>query len=153
MKMKWKALLVASLLTAGSVWSVGGRADDAKLGGYGQEIVVLMPSRSNAYLAQWIHGAEKSAAEDNFKLTVVENNFDQTEQEAQAQQRISSPKQPAAYIWWPADNQAELATLRGLSRGAPITARTRFSGLTETASCSKSTGCPRRTAPLTPSQA
>jgi ABC-type sugar transport system substrate-binding protein len=93
----------------------------AKLDGGGKEIVVLMPSRSNAYLAQWIRGAEKSAAEDNYKLTVVENNFDQTEQDAQTQQRISSPNQPVAYVWWPADNQAGIATLRRLSRtGVPV---------------------------------
>jgi len=96
-------------------------AADAKLNGDGKEIVVLMPSRSNAYLAQWIRGAEKSAAEANYKITIIENNFDQTEQDAQAQQRISSPNQPAAYVWWPADNQAGLATLRRLSRtGVPV---------------------------------
>jgi len=94
---------------------------DGKLDGEGKEIVVLMPSRSNAYLAQWIRGAEQSAEEANYKLTVIENNFDQTEQDAQAQQRISSPTKPAAYVWWPADNQAGLATLRRLSRtGVPV---------------------------------
>lgn len=93
----------------------------AKLDGDGKEIVVLMPSRSNAYLAQWIRGAEESARETNYKLTVIENNFDQTEQDAQVQQRLNLPNQPAAYIWWPADNQAGLATLRRLSRsGVPI---------------------------------
>jgi ribose transport system substrate-binding protein len=37
------------------------------------------------------------------------------------QQRIGSPNQPVAYVWWPADNQAGIATLRRLSRtGAPV---------------------------------
>ena len=94
---------------------------DGNLDGDGKEIVVLMPSRSNAYLAQWIRGAERSAEEANYELTVIENNFDQTEQDAQAQQRISASKQPSAYVWWPADNQAGLATLRRLSRtGVPV---------------------------------
>jgi ribose transport system substrate-binding protein len=94
---------------------------DGKLDGEGKEIVVLMPSRSNAYLAQWIRGAEQSAKEDNYKLTVIENNFDQTEQDAQVQQRLNLPSQPAAYVWWPADNQAGLATLHRLSRsGVPV---------------------------------
>jgi len=94
---------------------------DGKLDGEGKEIVVLMPSRSNAYLAQWIRGAEESAKEGNYKLTIVENNFDQTEQDAQVQQRLGMPSQPAAYVWWPADNQAGLATLRRLSRsGVPV---------------------------------
>ena len=94
---------------------------DGKLDGEGKEIVVLMPTRSNAYLAQWIRGAEQSAKESNYKLTVIENNFDQTEQDAQAQQRLSMPEQPLAYVWWPADNQAGLATLNRLSRsGVPV---------------------------------
>ena len=116
MQAKRKAALAASMLAIAALWAGDGHAGEAKVDGHGQELVVLMPSRSNAYLAQWIRGAEKSAAEDNYKLTVVENNFDQTEQDAQAQQRIASPKQPAAYIWWPADNQAGSATLRRLSR-------------------------------------
>ncbi|MBL0374291.1 sugar ABC transporter substrate-binding protein [Rhizobium sp. KVB221] len=94
---------------------------DGTLDGEGKEIVVLMPSRSNAYLAQWIRGAEQSAKEGNYKLTVIENNFDQTEQDAQAQQRLGMPEQPLAYVWWPADNQAGLATLNRLSRsGVPV---------------------------------
>ncbi|CAN7673561.1 sugar ABC transporter substrate-binding protein [Rhizobium sp. LjRoot254] len=94
---------------------------DGKLDGQGKEIVVLMPSRSNAYLAQWIRGAEQSAKEGNYKLTVIENNFDQTEQDAQVQQRLGMPDQPLAYVWWPADNQAGLATLNRLSRsGVPV---------------------------------
>ncbi|MEQ8448639.1 MAG: sugar ABC transporter substrate-binding protein [Nitratireductor sp.] len=106
------ALLPASLMA---------QEPDGKLDGNDKEIVVLMPSRSNAYLAQWIRGAEQSAEEANYKLTIIENNFDQTEQDAQAQQRISSPVKPAAYVWWPADNQAGLATLRRLSRtGVPV---------------------------------
>lgn len=121
--MDWKVLArlgVAFTLTAASVPAFA-QEPDGKLDGEGKEIVVLMPSRSNAYLAQWIRGAEKSAAESKYKLTVIENNFDQTEQDAQAQQRIGSPNQPAAYVWWPADNQAGLATLRRLSRtGVPV---------------------------------
>lgn len=111
------AMSLAAVLPVAAV----AQEPDGKLDGGGKEIVVLMPSRSNAYLAQWIRGAEKSAAEANYKLTVIENNFDQTEQDAQTQQRISAANQPAAYVWWPADNQAGLATLRRLSRtGVPV---------------------------------
>lgn len=112
----------AALFAVVLAWApVMAQEADGKLDGEGKEIVVLMPSRSNAYLAQWIRGAEKSAAEANYKITIIENNFDQTEQDAQAQQRIGLPNQPAAYVWWPADNQAGLATLRRLSRtGVPV---------------------------------
>lgn len=110
------ALAVALAATAALAQDAG-----PKLDGEGKEIVVLMPSRSNAYLAQWIRGAEAAAKESNYKLTVIENNFDQTEQDAQVQQRIGAATQPVAYVWWPADNQAGLATLRRLSRtGVPV---------------------------------
>jgi len=121
MKRSIQASFAAVLAVAGFWAHADAQEADGKLDGEGKEIVVLMPSRSNAYLAQWIRGAEKSAAEANYKLTIVENNFDQTEQDAQAQQRIGSSNQPVAYVWWPADNQAGLATLRRLSRtGVPV---------------------------------
>ncbi len=109
-------LAIAASLMVALPLSANAQEPDGKLDGESKEIVVLMPSRSNAYLAQWIRGAEKAAEEANYKLTIIENNFDQTEQDAQAQQRINSPNQPVAYVWWPADNQAGLATLRRLSR-------------------------------------
>ncbi len=117
-----KTLIVPTVIVAAAAAGAqAASAADAKLDGGGKEIVVLMPSRSNAYLAQWIRGAEQSAKEDNYKLTVIENNFDQTEQDAQTQQRITAPNQPVAYVWWPADNKAGLATLRRLSRtGVPV---------------------------------
>ncbi len=116
-----KYMAALGALAFGLSLAITANAADTKLDGGGKEIVVLMPSRSNAYLAEWIRGATKSAKEDNYKLTVIENNFDQTEQDAQTEQRISMPHQPAAYIWWPADDRAGLATLRRLSRtGVPV---------------------------------
>lgn len=116
-----ETLFVLTGLALGFATTQPATAAAPKLDGGGKEIVVLMPSRSNAYLAEWIRGAEQSAKEDDYKLTVIENNFDQTEQDAQTEQRIALPHQPAAYIWWPADDRAGIATLRRLSRtGVPV---------------------------------
>lgn len=121
MKFPAKSSLFAAVAILGSLYMSSGQAAETKLDGEGKEIVVLMPSRSNAYLAQWIRGAEKAGKETNYKITIIENNFDQTEQDAQVQQRISAPNKPVAYVWWPADNQAGLATLRRLSKtGVPV---------------------------------
>jgi ABC-type sugar transport system substrate-binding protein len=120
-KRSLRYLLALSIVGLGVCPAWTAKAADASLSGGGKEIVVLMPSRSNAYLAQWIRGAEASAKEDDYKLTVIENNFDQTEQDAQTEQRIALAHQPAAYIWWPADARAGVASLRRLSRtGVPV---------------------------------
>jgi len=56
----------------------------------------------------------------NFKVTVVENNFDQAEQDLQVQQAIASGTKPDIYVFWPADSKAGVASLRALSQtGVP----------------------------------
>jgi ABC-type sugar transport system substrate-binding protein len=83
--------------------------------------VVLMPSTTNNYLAEWVKGAEEEAARLNYTLKIIENNFDQAEQNTQAQQQINAGTQPDAYVWWPADNNAGVATLQALAAtGVPV---------------------------------
>ncbi len=101
--------------------ATGGAAAGGAIDGGGGLIVVLMPTRANNYLAEWIKGAEEEAAADNFTLKIIENNFDQSEQDVQVQQQIASGDTPVAYIWWPADNRAGIASLQQLSNtGIPV---------------------------------
>lgn len=94
---------------------------DVTLDGGGKSISVLMPSTSNNYLAEWRRGLEKTAADLNYKVTVVENNFDQSEQDLQVQQAIASGTKPDIYVFWPADSKAGVASLRLLSQtGVPV---------------------------------
>jgi ribose transport system substrate-binding protein len=87
----------------------------------GKRITILMPSSTNNYLAEWIRGANEEAARQGIELRIVENNFDQAEQNVQAQQEIAAGTPPDLYGWWPADNNAGVATLQALAAtGVPV---------------------------------
>jgi ABC-type sugar transport system substrate-binding protein len=90
------------------------------LDGKGQTIMVFMPSTSNIYLKDFLTQVEDEAKTLNFKTKVIQNNFDQTEQDQQVQQYIASGEKPAAFIWWPADAKAGINSARQLKRIAPV---------------------------------
>jgi ribose transport system substrate-binding protein len=103
--------------TAAAPATSGGGSIDGK----GELIVVLMPSTTNNYLAEWVKGAKEEAARTNFKLKIIENNFDQSEQDVQVQQELASGDKPIAYVYWPADGKAGVASLRQLFQtGIPV---------------------------------
>ena len=84
-------------------------------------IVAFVISSTNPYVGQWKKGAEAKAAELGYDIKVVENNFDQTEEDSQVQQELASGDKAAAYIWWPMQNAAGINSLRALSAtGAPV---------------------------------
>lgn len=85
------------------------------------QIFILMPSSSNNALAQWQRGAKAEAKKQGYDLKIVENNFDQNQQNVQVQQQLASGQKPVAYVWWPADARAGLAAQRQLFRtGVPL---------------------------------
>ena len=89
--------------------------------GGGALIVVLMPSTTNNYLAEWVKGAREEAGRLNYELKIIENNFDQAEQDVQVQQQLASGDEPVSYVWWPADNRAGIASLQALAdTGIPV---------------------------------
>ncbi|MFN8456913.1 MAG: sugar ABC transporter substrate-binding protein [Anaerolineae bacterium] len=89
-------------------------AATGKVDGQGGQITILMPSTSNNYLAEWAKGAKEQAESANYKLKMIENKFDAAEQDVQVQQQLASSDNSVAYIWWPADNKAGVASLRRL---------------------------------------
>jgi ribose transport system substrate-binding protein len=90
-------------------------------GAAGKHVVVLMPTTTNNYIAEWARGARDEAATQGMTIDIIENNFDQAEQNTQAQQQINAGEQPDAYVWWPADNNAGVATLQALAAtGVPV---------------------------------
>ena len=91
------------------------------LDGGGKSITVFMPSTSNNYIAEWARGLKATAAELNYEVTTVENNFDQAEQDLQIQQALASGTKPDLYVFWPSDAKAGIAALRSLAQtGVPV---------------------------------
>ena len=101
----------------------GGSTSPSNSGGASSShlIVVLMPSTTNIALAQWVLGAQKLAQLDGYTLKIIENNFDQSQQNQQVQQELGTSDKPVAYVWWPADASAGVISLRALAKtGVPI---------------------------------
>ena len=109
----------ASATTGGEAGASTESAPEASGGG---SIVAFIPTTTNTYIAEWARGAEERAAELGYELTIIENNFDQAEEDTQVQQQLGAADPSlAAYIWWPSDNEAGVASLQALyDSGVPV---------------------------------
>jgi ribose transport system substrate-binding protein len=88
-----------------------------------KKLVVFMPPGTDNYLAEWERGAKQEAAQLGYEIKIVENKFDQSEEDVQVQQQLASGDKPGAYVWWPVDNAAGVASLRKLGQsGVPVIA-------------------------------
>lgn len=111
-------------------------ADSMTAGPMGpQTIVAFIPTTTNTYIAEWARGARETAEELGYELKILENQFDQAEQDTQVQQELGAGDESvAAYAWWPSDNEAGVVSLRLLSEtGVPViqTNQLPFSGSEE----------------------
>ena len=93
------ALALAAVAVAAAVVGVGSGATKSK-----GLIIIFGPTSSNNYVAQLYKGARETAKKLNYDLKIVQNNFDQSEEDNQVQQQLSSGTKPLAYGWWPSDN-------------------------------------------------
>ena len=85
-----------------------------------KKVTVLMPPSTDTYLAEWQRGAREQGEALGFDVTIVENNFDQAEQDLQVQQALSGDL-PDMFVWWPVDNAAGVASLKAMSEsGVPV---------------------------------
>src|SRR3954454_17754852 len=71
-------------------------------------------------MKDFLTALEEEASRRNYKTQDIQNNFDQTEEDQQVEQYISSGQKPAAFIWWPADAKAGVNSARQLCRIAPV---------------------------------
>jgi ABC-type sugar transport system substrate-binding protein len=118
-KQVWRAGVLA--LAAAAVAAVAvGTSSGAPKASKGQ-IIIFGPTSSNNYVAQLYKGARATAARLGYDLKIVENNFDQSEEDNQVQQQLSSGSKPLAYGWWPSDNKAGIGSQRALAQsGVPV---------------------------------
>jgi ribose transport system substrate-binding protein len=105
--------------------STGGGGDSAgggsgTLDGEGQLIKVFMPTTANVYLAAAAKAVEAEAEELGFTSSIIENNFNQTEQDQQIQEWLATGEEAAAIAIWPASAANATASIRALSQVAPV---------------------------------
>jgi ABC-type sugar transport system substrate-binding protein len=90
------------------------------LEGNGELLKIFMPTTSNVYLAAAAKAAEARAEELGYTTSVIENNFSQTEQDQQVQEWLATGEEAAAVMFWPASAANATASIRALSRVAPV---------------------------------
>jgi ABC-type sugar transport system substrate-binding protein len=84
-------------------------------------IVAFIPTTTQNYVGGWARGAKKEADRIGLQLQLIENNFDQNEQDSQVRQHLGSGSKPLAYIWWPTNAPAARASLQALHQtGVPV---------------------------------
>jgi len=129
----WRSIAlatVAGVILAGTVAcssSSGGGSSSGdaaggtgSLDGGGKLLKIFMPSTSNIYLAAAAKAAEAEAEALGYTSSVVENNFDQTEQDQQIQEWLATGEEAAAVLVWPASAANATASIRALSKVAPV---------------------------------
>jgi len=123
------SVLALGLAVGGSACSsgssdsgTGGESGEGtgSLEGDGELLKIFMPSTSNVYLAAAAKAAEARAKELGYTTSVVENNFDQTEEDQQVQEWLATGEEAAAVMIWPASAANATASIRALSRVAPV---------------------------------
>lgn len=120
MKIKFR-VLGATLSIAMAATALTGCGDVGTASDGGKTVVVFMPPSSDSYLAEWQRGAKAEAEKLGMELKIQENQFSQPEQDTQVQQELGRGSKPSAYVWWPVDNAAGLASLKKLHEsGVPV---------------------------------
>jgi ribose transport system substrate-binding protein len=116
--------LAVSMTACSSGASTGGEtaatAGTGSIEGNGALLKIFMPSTSNVYLAAAAKAAEAEAKALGFTSSIVENNWDQTEQDQQVQEWIATGEEAAAVLLWPVSAANATATIRALSEVAPV---------------------------------
>lgn len=88
--------------------------------GGGALLKVFMPSTSNVYLAAASQSIKDQAKALNYTVNIVENNWDQTEQDQQVQEWLATGEHASAVLFWPAGAAAATNSIRLLSAQAPV---------------------------------
>ncbi|MEV5010800.1 substrate-binding domain-containing protein [Streptomyces sp. NPDC055692] len=114
-------MLVSACGGSGSSGSAkGSGSGTGKLDGGGKLIMVFMPSTSNVYLKGDADAIRAEAKKLNYTVKIVENNFDQAQQDQQVQQWLATNEKASAVLWWPASADAGINSSRLLAARAPV---------------------------------
>ncbi|GAA1001421.1 substrate-binding domain-containing protein [Subtercola frigoramans] len=131
--LSWQTVAAAALITGLTVatagCSTGGSSSSSTaaagsgsgtLDGKGALIKIFMPSTSNVYLAAAAKAAAAEAKTLGYTSSIIENNFSQTEEDQQVQEWLATGEKAAAVLIWPASAKNATASIRALSKVAPV---------------------------------
>jgi ABC-type sugar transport system substrate-binding protein len=127
---RWKILAAATLsgsllglAACGSGTAASSGNDVAGTGsvkGDGGLLMVFMPSTSNVYLKAAAESIKTESANLDYKVKIVENDWDQTEQDQQVQEWLATGEKAEAVLFWPASAAAATNSIRQLASKSPV---------------------------------
>jgi ABC-type sugar transport system substrate-binding protein len=97
-----------------------GSGSAGTLEGKGKTIVAFVVSTANNYVGADVKAMQAEADKLDYKLEVISNNFSQTQEDQQIRQYLSGGQKPAAFLYWPANNDSGANSARLLSKTAPV---------------------------------
>lgn len=112
--------LAACSTSGGNTGSPASVEGTGALDGGGKTIVAFTVSTANNYVNAMTSSMKDEAAKFNYKLKIIENNFDQTQEDQQVRQFLASGEDAAAFIYWPATNESGVNSSRLLSARGPV---------------------------------
>ncbi len=104
----------SSSSSGGSTGGGGGGSSASK------EVIAFTPTNENPHVAKYNKVLEETFAKEGYKLKVYTNNFEQHEEDQQVEQVLATGAEPSAFIYWPSDNEASIASVRKISKVAPV---------------------------------
>lgn len=113
-------VLALAACTSTSDSGAGSTKGTGSLDGKGATIVAFLVSTSDNYVGAGAKAMQAEADKLHYKLKIVANNFSQTQEDQQVRQYLSSGQKPAAFLYWPANNDSGANSARLLSRTAPV---------------------------------
>lgn len=121
------AAFAVALLAVGVAACGGGGSTDESTDGtttsggdVNKSVIAFTPTTENNYVALWTKAVQEILGNAGYTVKFFENNFDQSEEDQQVQQVLASGEEPGAFIYWPSDNEAGIASARRLSATAPV---------------------------------
>jgi ABC-type sugar transport system substrate-binding protein len=85
-----------------------------------KEVIAFTPTNENPHVAKYNKVLEANFAKEGYKLKVFNNNFEQHEEDQQVEQVLATGANPSGFVYWPSDNEASIASVRKLSKVAPV---------------------------------
>jgi ribose transport system substrate-binding protein len=119
------ALSLAACGGGGNSSSGGGSSSTASSGGssggeVNKTVIAFTPTTENNYVALWQKAAKEILDKAGYTIKFYDNNFEQSEEDQQVQQVLASGETPGAFVYWPSDNEAGIASARRLAAVAPV---------------------------------
>ncbi len=89
--------------------------------GSSPDIIAFVPDPAERYVGGFVQGLSEEAEQVDFEIRIVENGFDQAQQDRQVEGVLDDGVIPRLWIWWPAESSAALDSLQALAdTGAPV---------------------------------